>query len=121
MDATSTSVRTPSFRAAILRARMRRDRVRLLTDRNAAASRGDSARGSRADMVAPWFLGAHRCLGVKRPDPAGCPVVEGATISGSAIERAPRHFSVDAGFSGWPEPTHGWRAGQGQRGTWKDS
>src|SRR3954469_1060106 len=49
---------------------MRRESVRLLTDRYAAASRGDSARGSTAGMMGTMVLGAHRCLGVKRPDPA---------------------------------------------------
>jgi hypothetical protein len=37
----------------------------------------------------------------RRPLAARYPVVEGATISGGAFERSPRHLSGDAAFVGW--------------------
>ena len=40
------------------------------------------------------------------------PVVEGATISGSAVQRAPRHLRVGRGVVGMAENYHGRRAGQ---------
>jgi hypothetical protein len=67
---------------------------------------GEGERFKRSRHDGTMVFGALRCLGVKRPVPAVCPVVEGATISGSAVERVPASFECRRGVLRMPHATH---------------